>query len=190
MVDTAVTIVLIIMIMMMLAMPVVYALGYKTIGPNKAMVLFRGRGKKDAPPQAIIQGGGRFIIPGGESVSVLDMEAHLVKFDLRGVPTASEGYTVTMRLRVAAIWKIIGEREFLKISAGKLVDRTRGENEMAVKEQLEMAIRNLSAGITPEAFEADMEMVRAKAQLQANEALVDQGLHALTLHFLKIRPQG
>ncbi len=78
----------------------------------------------------------------------------------------------------------------LEISAGKLVDRTLGENEMAVKEQLEMAIRNLSAGITPEAFEADMELVRVKAQVNANVALVDQGLQVLTVHFLKIRPQG
>ena len=53
-----------------------------------------------------------------------------------------------------------------------------------------MAIRNLSAGITPEAFEADMELVRVKAQVNANVALVDQGLRVLTFHILKIRPQG
>lgn len=190
MVDSAVTIIVVIIFVMMLLMLVVYAVGYHTIGPNKAMVLFRGSGKKDGSPHAIIQGGGKFIIPGGESISVLDMEANLVEFDLSGVPTASEGYTVTLRLRVVAIWKIIGERGFLEISAGKLMDRTRGENEMAVKEQLEKAIRNFSAGITPEAFEADMELVRAKAQMHANVALVDQGLQVLTLHFLKIRPQG
>lgn len=31
---------------------------------------------------------------------------------------------------------------------------------------------------------------RVKAQVNANVALVDQGLQVLTVHFLKIRPQG
>lgn len=187
---TVVTVMLILMILMILAMMVVYAASYKKVPPNKAMVLFRGSRKKGAGPHAVIQGGGKFIIPGVERHSVLDMGANLVEFTVTGVPTASEGRPVTLRLNVAAIWRIVSDDQVLRRSAGNLVDRTKGENEMSVKELLEKAIRNISAGMAPEVFEIDMDIVGTKVGVAANDALIDLGLVVLAVHFLMVRPQG
>jgi uncharacterized membrane protein YqiK len=176
--------------LMMLAMLVLYALGYKKVAPNKVMVLFRGSPEKGSTVIGVVQGGGRFMSPGARNFRMLDINADILEFEMTGVPTESGGSPVTLRLRVAAIWRIQSEPEVLKASAGKLVERTHGENEMAVREQLERVIRNMSGGMSAASFETDMMAVRSKATNDADLAVADLGLQVVAVRFLEVRPQG
>jgi uncharacterized membrane protein YqiK len=185
-----VVIVVIIMIFAQLLMVVMYAIGYRTVPPNKAMVLFRGKREKGAEAVYVIRGGGRFILPGSGNMALLDMDVDLVEFDMTGVPTKTEGGRITLRLKVAAIWRINGDTETLLRTGGTLADRTQGENEMAVRKELEKALTNLCRGISPEAVQSDSDLVKRKVTEEANGALDVLGLQVMTIELLKIKPQG
>jgi len=190
MVNTPMTIMMIIIILAMIAMMVIYASSYKTVPPNRVLVLYRGNRKKGAEPQGMISGGGKFIIPGMESYYLLDLTADLLEFELHKVTTRSEGNPVTMRLNVAVIWKITSESRALKAAAGTLVDGTRGENRMDVKEQVEKAIRNAANSITAQEFEKDRDLLSDKFVNAMGGNLSEKGLEIRSLVFLKIKPQG
>jgi uncharacterized membrane protein YqiK len=190
MVNLSMVLVVVIMCFAMIAMVVVYSIGYTTIPPNKVMVLFRGKREKGMKAQALISGGGRFIIPGGGSYPILDLTTDLVEFELNGVPTRSEGPPITIRLRVAVIWKITSDANTLKETAGKLVERTRGENKMAVKETVERAIRNFAPSMSIQEFEADREMLSRKIQPAVGELMNELGLEIRSFYILNIKRQG
>jgi len=190
MVNTAVTIMLVIMIFAMFAMMAVYAMGYKTVPPNKAMVIYRGKGKNGIEPRAIISGGGKFIIPGGESYILLDLTADLIEFELNRVQSNSHGNPITFRLQVAVVWKITTDPSILKETAGILVERTRGENQIAVKERMEMAIRNAASSLTAEEFETDRDLFAGKIQHVASDLVNELGLEIRSLHILNVKTSG
>ncbi|UCC93633.1 MAG: SPFH domain-containing protein, partial [Thermoplasmata archaeon] len=174
----------------MIMMVVIYAIGYRKVPPNNAMVLFRGRPDKGGEAVYVIQGGGRFMLPGSGNYVLLEMDTDLVEFQMTGVPTKSEGGPVTLRLNVATIWRIVGDNESLLRAAGTLINKTRGENEMSVKGELEKAITNLCRGYSWQAVQSDSDLVKNKVTEEANQALAGLGLEIMTTEFLKIRPQG
>ncbi len=189
MVDQSVVMVVLIMLFMMMAVVVVYAFGYKKVPPNKALVVLGRRGRA-GDGRNVLSGGGKFILPGLESYRILDLSADLVTFELTGVNTTSQEGPVTMRIQVAAIWKIATDKESLGSHANSLVERTHGENEMAVRETLERAIRDMAASATLEAVESDRNWMASKVQRSAVELIDQHGLEIRSLVLLDVRPQG
>ena len=190
MVEVTICIAMAMPLIMMLVIMVLFALSYRKVPPNRALVLFKGTPDREMKVLRTIQGGGRFMPPGGMSSQELDMTVDLTEFEMTGVPTDSGGYPTSLRLRVAALWKINSIAEVLEEKAGGLMDRTQGENKMAVKEQLEAAFRNLSGGMGSAAFEKGMTSIRQRATLDANQALAELGLEILTVRVLHFKPQG
>ena len=190
MVSNVAVITVVLILFMMLAMMVVYAFSYKKVPPHKAMVIFRGSRKKGTEPHRIISGGGKFILPGAESYSMLDLTADLIELELSGVETRSEGAPTKIRLKVALVWKITTERSSLEHAAGKLVDRTRGENRIEVKKQVEDAIRNLGPSLTVQEFEQDRDAFSGRFQMTMGHSLSELGIEIRSLHILKVQPQG
>jgi uncharacterized membrane protein YqiK len=190
MASAAVVLTMVIMVFAIFAMMVIYAMGYRTLPPNKAMVLVGGKQNKASSPQRVISGGGRFLIPGVQSYHLLDLSADLLEFELNGINTSSGGTPITMRLKVAVIWKITSDTDSLMANALKLVERTRGENQMAVKDMMEKAIRNIAASVSVEEFESDRDLVSSKVSYFARDLMNELGLEIRSLLFLKIKPQG
>jgi uncharacterized membrane protein YqiK len=187
MVTTSIILTIVVAILAMIA---IYVASYKTVPPHRAMVVFRGRRKEGDEPRSIVSGGGRFVIPGGESYHMLDLTADLVRIELSGVDTSSGGVQMRMRVQVAAVWKISSDTSSLEANAGKLVERTRGENQMAIKDWLERAVRDIAASVTLEEFETDRDLVSAKISYTAADLMNELGLEIRSLVFLSIRPQG
>ena len=190
MVSAQVVLTTVIMLFALMVMMVLYAMGYKKVPPNKSMVLFRGDRERGPVVHGIVHGGGRFLFPGARNLKVIDMHANMLEFEMTGVPTLSVGLPATLRLRVAAIWRIDGDPETLRASAGRLIERTHGENEMAIQENLESTIRAMSGAMAPGEFEAGMANVRQEAAERANEEVTSNGLRVVTVRFLEVRPQG
>jgi len=187
MVNSEVTIVVVIMVFAMFAMMVIYAMGYKTVPPNQAMVEFRGGGDTRKTPPRFIAGGGRFILPGARSNRFLDLTIDLIELELNGVKSTSHGDPITFRVKVAVLWKITTDPDILKATAGGLVERTRGENQMAVKERMELAIRNAASSMSAEAFEMDRDVLSAKIQHAASDLVNELGLEIRSLHILNLK---
>jgi uncharacterized membrane protein YqiK len=188
--DIAFCLVMALPLIMMLAMTAMFALGYRTVPPNRALVLFRQdrEGKRQA--LGMIQGGGRFMMPGARNTAELDMTVDMTEFELSGVPTSSSGPTTSLRLKMVALWYITRDLDELKERASTLLDRTHGENEMAVKDQLEAAIRDISSGLSPESMQCDRRSIEGKTVKVANAALADLGIEVLTIRLLEIKPKG
>ncbi|NIP36133.1 MAG: hypothetical protein GWN18_14385, partial [Thermoplasmata archaeon] len=189
MVSEATVIMVLIVLFAMMATIVVYAIGYRKVPPNKALVVLRMGRRADDSRGGVISGGGRFIMPGVESHRMLDLTVDLVKFELDRVETTSQGRPITMRIKVAALWKITTQSNALMSAASSLVERTHGENRMAVKETLEGAIRELAASSTLEDIETDRDLVSARVQVSASELMDRHGLEIRSIVFLKIKPK-
>ena len=190
MVASAVLLVVVMVMVALMAVIVIYATSYKKVPPNQAMVVFRGKRKPGDEPRGILSGGGKFIIPGGETYHLLDLTADMVRLELNGVQTTSNGSPTKMRIQLAAIWKLSSERDALKMNAGKQIDRTVGENRMAVKEMLENTIRNLAASSTLEEIESDRDMLAARVQHSAMDLMAELGIEIRSLVLLNVKPQG
>lgn len=190
MVTTAVVLVVVMVLFAMMAMMFVYATSYRKVPPNKAMVLFRGKRREGDEPRGIISGGGKFVIPGAATVHVLDLTADLLEFEMDGVQTTSRGAPTKMRLRVATIWKITSSPEVLKANASKLVDRTKGENQMAVRNALQRSLEALASSVSLEEFESDRDLVAGKVSYAAADLNDQLGLEIRSLVFLSVRPKG
>lgn len=190
MVALVTTIVIVMIVLAMISMAVFYALNYHTIPPNKAMVLRSRRRTPGDGPVNFVSGGGRFILPGSESYQLLDLSADLVEFEMDGIETTFQGAPIKMRLKVAAIWKITTDRAAFVANVEKLVDRTRGENQMLIKDTLERAIRNVAASATLEEIETDRDMLAVHVQRSAVKLQDEMGLEVRSFVILKVRPIG
>jgi uncharacterized membrane protein YqiK len=190
MADTAAVIMPVVMIVAIFAMLVLYAVSYNRFPPNKLAVLTRGDPKKGNASYRFVTGGGKFVLPGAEKVTLLDLNAYLAKFVVDKVPTASDGPPKTVRLEVATIWKITSSQDALKEAAEGLVARTRGENEMAVKELVERALVNMGPGMTADAFRGDRDALSAGIQRHASVPLMSMGIEIRSFHILDLHEQG
>lgn len=189
MVSTDVVLVTLMVVFAMVAVMVVYAMRYRGFPPNKAVVLVRGDKSKGTAHYRLLKGTGKFVIPGVESVSLLDLNARITKFVVDKVPTSGDGGSNTVRLDVSAIWSITSNPERLEEAAEGLVGRTRGENEILVKEHLERAIRNAGPGHSALEFQMTRDVTGVIGS-HANRELEPLGLELRDLFFMKVRPQG
>ncbi len=190
MVSESIVLVTVLIMFAMVAVLFLYAAGYRKVAPNKAMVLFRGKRSEGDEPRGIISGGGKFIIPGAGTVHILDLTAEMMEFEMDGLQTTYRGSPTKMRLRVATIWKISSSPDSLKANASKLVDRTRGENKMAVREALERSLQALAASVSMEEFESDRDLVAGKVSYAARDLLNELGLEIRSLVLLSVRQRG
>jgi uncharacterized membrane protein YqiK len=187
--STSTVVVVVLVVFAMMAVMVVYASRYKGFPPNKAAVIVRGDRGKGTARYHLLKGTGKFVIPGIESVSLLDLNARITKFVVDKVPTSGDGGPVTVRLDVSVIWSITSDPQRLEEAAGGLVGRTWGENEILVKEHLDSAIRNAGPGHSAQEFQMTRDLTGAIGSF-ANRELEPLGLELRDLFFMKVRPQG
>jgi uncharacterized membrane protein YqiK len=190
MVNTPVLLMTVMMFIMIIALMLVYAASYKKFPPNMMAVITRGDPRKGNASYQVLDEGGKFVFPGAGKVTLLYLNAFLAKFVVDKVPTASDGQTETVRLNVAVIWKITSSREDLKAAAEGLVARTKGENEMAVKEHVETALMTIGPEMTADAFRGDISALSAGIHEHASVHLASMGLEIRSFHILDVHPQA
>lgn len=112
----------------MAVLMLVYALRYKKVPPNKAMVVY---GRKTHPGMRIgyqtINGGGKFLLPIIESCEYLDLEPIGLDLVLDDIHTTYQGTPANARCRATAVVKIPTEKNALYVATEHLMGKSRGE---------------------------------------------------------------
>lgn len=105
---------------------VLYAMRYKKVPPNKAMVVYgrAWRTKEGRQTFKIITGGGKFIIPILEEIAFLSLEARSLRLSLKSVRIQAENTVSTINIDINAVLRIAEDPFLLNRAAVNLLGKT------------------------------------------------------------------
>ena len=154
----------------------IFAARYRKAGPNEALIIFGGFGKRD--PQGnkmprIIKGGGGIVWPIIESYEVLSLE--LMTIDI----IANKNYTITgvpINVDSVAQIKVRGDDVSISTAAERFLSMGMRQVMEIAKQTLEGHLRAIVGTLTVEEIYKDRDMFTSKVQEVAASDMANMGL--------------
>ncbi len=142
-VGAVIGIVLVIIILLAVA-----ATRYKKVGPNEAMII-TGRGG-----QKVVIGGGAFIMPVVQKVSLLSLLAHTVQVKRENIFTKNR---IPIIVEAVVVYKVKGDDESVKNAAQSFQGKSSDEISTMIEQVAEGAFRDICGKMNPEDINEDRE---------------------------------
>jgi len=154
----------------------IFAARYRKAGPNEALIIFGGFGKRDAQGNKvprIIKGGGGIVWPIIESYEVLSLE--LMTIDI----IANKNYTITgvpINVDSVAQIKVRGDDVSISTAAERFLSMGMRQVMEIAKQTLEGHLRAIVGTLTVEEIYKDRDMFTSKVQEVAASDMANMGL--------------
>ncbi|MEE9295584.1 MAG: flotillin family protein, partial [Phycisphaerae bacterium] len=154
----------------------IFAARYRKAGPNEALIVFGGLGKRDAQGDKmprIIKGGGGIVWPIIESYEVLSLE--LMTIDI----IANKNYTITgvpISVDSVAQIKVRGDDISIGTAAERFLSMGMRQVMEIAKQTLEGHLRAIVGTLTVEEIYKDRDMFTSKVQEVAASDMANMGL--------------
>lgn len=190
MVDEEIVIVSILLFMLVISTTVIYAIRYKKVPPNKAMVIFgRRMSSQRSVGYEVISGGGKFIIPIIESYQLLPLDVRALDIDMDDLHVLSGGEERRARLEATVLVKISSDPMGLKVAAEHLLGKTDEEINHIARRMFEGDLRTICRTTEFDVIERDRDTMAAKVQAMAAQTLMNAGLEirGFTIHQASLR---
>lgn len=157
---------------------------YRVAKPNEAFIITGRRGKTsgDLSGQKVITGGGVFVLPFVQQLSVLDMSSRRITVEVNGAPS-SQGIALNVR-GVAAI-KVNNEDSSIRAAAQRF-GAQQEEIDNFVTNELSGALRAIVGQLTVEQIIRDRETFAQKVLENVTTSLTEQGLKLDTFHIQEV----
>ncbi|MFQ5911546.1 MAG: flotillin family protein, partial [Thermoplasmata archaeon] len=153
----------------------VYAARYKKVPPDKAMVIYGKKTKKEKGYQ-VISGGAKFILPIVESYEYLPLDVRTLDVFVRDIVTDVEQSGAKVNIVGVVQVKISSDPATLDTAAEHLLHKTNAEiNEIALK-TMEGHVRGICATLTIEEINSERDKVATQIQSLAANDLKNMGI--------------
>ena len=153
------------MIIAIIAMIIIYAMRYKRVPPNKAMVVFGRRTMRaDRKGYRVLTGGGKFIVPIVEEVKYLPLDVRNLKFKLDNVKTDPKTESARLKLEATAIIKIGSDPMSLNTAAEMLLDKKDEEINKMAYDVIEAHIKGICKTLKFEQIDTDRDLMAERIQ--------------------------
>lgn len=156
---------------LVLLLGVIWASRYVKVGPNKAIVV-SGKGG-----QSVITGGARFVMPVLYKMNELDLEAHTVPVERKGIYTKLR---VPINVEAILVYKVNNSDESVKLAAQSLLGKTHEKIKEMVESIAEGAFRDICGKMTPEEINEDRESFQNKVTDVAKGHFEKLGIELVT----------
>ena len=177
------------MVIMIFAVMIIFAIGYKTVPPNKVMV-FKRRQHPEGFAYQFISGGGRFIPLVGRKPEVLSLNANLVRLELSDLRTKHNGENRKAFVDASAVYKISSSAEDLKLASENLSGKTDQEIAEVVRSKMEAGLRRLFSEKNFEEIAPDRDTLAGHISWIGSLDLNPVGLQLRSFHCHDIRLRG
>ncbi len=157
---------------------------YRVAKPNEAFIVTGRRGKTsgDLSGQKVVTGGGVFVFPLVQQLSVLDMSSRRITVEVNGAPS-SQGIALNVR-GVAAI-KVNNDDVAIRAAAQRF-GAQQEEIDNFVTNELSGALRAIVGQLTVEQVIRDRESFAQKVLENVTTSLSEQGLKLDTFHIQEV----
>ena len=151
---------------------VIYASRYKKVPPDKAMIIYGGKGQRGKDYDIVI-GGGRFIVPVFNAYAIMPLDARSAKLSLNKVLVDNKGEKKRADLEIVAVYKISNEEKLVRKAAGALLHKTDAELNKITEEIVTAtscsALRDLKASVLEDKPEEVAKALKKAADLELNK---------------------
>ena len=163
-------------VLVIMAMFGVYAMRYKKVPPDKAMVVYGKRQKGTTKGYKVISGGAKFIIPILESYEFLPLDVRTLDVVVNDIVTDVKLSGAKINIKCVTQVKISSDPRILDTAAEQLLHKSNSEiNEIALK-TLEGHVRGVCAVMTIEDINSDRDAIAGKVQTYADKDLKNMGI--------------
>lgn len=164
------------LVLAMMAMFGVFAMRYKKVPPDKAMVVYGKRQKGTTKGYRVISGGAKFIVPILESYEFLPLDVRTLDVVVNEIVTDVKESGAKINIKCVTQVKISSDPRILDTAAEQLLHKTNAEiNEIALK-TLEGHVRGVCAVMTIEDINSDRDAIAGKVQSYADKDLKNMGI--------------
>jgi flotillin len=159
----------------------IYAMRYKKVPPNTAMVVFGRKHPRTKKGYMVITGGAKFIVPVVESIAYLPLNVRTLNLDLKSVAINVENNRSLIRMKCVAQVKITSDPRLLDLAAEHLLHQSDEDINMIASKTIEGHIRGICASMRFEDIEIDRDAVAGKAMSFADNDLRNMGIEIRSL---------
>lgn len=147
---------------------------YRVAKPNEAFIITgrRGKGSGDLSGQKVVTGGGVFVLPLVQQLSVLDMSSRRITVEVKGAPSSAG---VMLNVSGVAIVKVHNEDTAIRAAAQRFGSQQE-EIDNFVTNELSGALRAIVGNMTVEEVIRDRERFSQKVLETVTNSLSAQGL--------------
>lgn len=184
--DQTVVIGILILVLAIAAQVAIYAMQYKKVPPNAAMVVYGRRTRMGGPGYMVISGGGKFIVPVIERYELLPLDVHTWTFQWNDVVFDKAGEKGRLRLKGTVLYKVSSKPDVLKVAAEHLLGKTSEEIDEIARGTLEGHIRTIIAQSSFQDLDGSWEETGVKLGMMAMQDLMNIGIEirSFTIHDL------
>jgi flotillin len=165
----------------------IYAMKYKKVPPNKAMVVFGRKQMRTRKGYQIIIGGAKFILPILEEIAFLSLEARPLKIALNKVRVDTRNEKAVIALKANSVIRITSDPRILEVAAVNLLEKSDKEiNEIATN-IIEGPVRNVCSHTTLDEIRNNFPQVSSTISETANENLNKVGLEMVSFNIVDVQ---
>lgn len=180
-------VIMIVAVIQMFILAIIYASRYKKVPPDKAMIVYGGKGPR-GKEYLIISGGGRFIQPFINAYAIMPLDARSANLNLKRVPVDNKGEKNSADLDLVVVYKISSEEKLLRKAAETLLHKSDEElNKIAedvVTGTTYTTLRNFKAPMLRDEPDEAANMLKKSANLELNK--IGMELSTLKLKTVKL----
>lgn len=163
--------------LVLVAMLLIWALikRYRVAQPNEAFIITGRKGKAsgDLSGQKVVTGGGAFVLPFIQQLSVLDMSSRRIPVEVKGAPS-SQG--IMLNVSGVAVVKVHNEEDSIR-SAAQRFGNQQNEIDNFTTDELSGALRAIVGNMSVEEIIRDRERFSQQVLTSVTNSLTQQGLN-------------
>lgn len=161
---------------------------YRVAQPNEAFIITgrKGKGSADLSGQKVVTGGGAFVLPFIQQLSVLDMSSRRIPVEVKGAPS-SQG--IMLNVSGVAVVKIHNEDDSIR-SAAQRFGNQQTEIDNFTTDELSGALRAIVGNMSVEEIIRDRERFSQQVLTSVTNSLTQQGLNLDTFTIQEVTDFG
>lgn len=168
----------------------IYAMKYKKVPPNKAMVVYGAKQKRTRKGYIIITGGAKFIQPILETYEFLSLESIPLKMALNNVRVDTHNEKAIISLKANSVVRISSDPRILETAAGNLLGKSGKEIGDIAMNMIEGSIRNICANTPLNEIRDNFPEVSPLIMSTANWDLNNVGLEMVSFSIVDVVRKG
>jgi flotillin len=171
----------IMMVGAMLATIILYALRYKKVPPNKAMVVYGRRAGPGGKGYRIYSGGGKFIMPVVEGDEYLSLNALPINLEYKNLEIDPKKSKARVNLKVSVVVKIASDPASLDTAAEQLMGKSEDEIAKMATDIIDAHVKGIIIISDPNKIKIDRDAVAERIQNMAAKDLRNLGIEVRTI---------